>query len=373
MSGQNDILQFDENKANILTQEVYASDTERLSGVKTGWARSILMNKVLRQCSMVASAIGEVIKNRGGVAQDAVFADLVSAINTAFPTPVNSDWNATNGLAQILNKPIIPANTTIYVATTGNDTTGDGTSGSPFATLQGALNYFNDKTLLGAVTIQLADGTYASSTMCENTHKQSELITIKGNSSDKTKVVLVFNNVTGFFCQKNKVLILSNLTIQGNSNSAINGLTVAGRLYLENATIKQFGIGAVLYAGASADIKNCLCSQNVSTGVCISECSRLWSSNGSQYTSNGGHGIEVYTNSFASLTNSFFTNNTGWGIRVGAGGWCDAYGSCTITGNTGGAISVDGNSFCNAQTATLSGTLSPAANTIGNLQSYIYR
>lgn len=100
MSGQNDILQFDENKDNILTQEVYASDTERLNGVKTGWARSILLNKVLRQCSMVASAIGEVMKNRGQVAQDAVFADLVTAMSTALPNASEniSYDNASSGL-----------------------------------------------------------------------------------------------------------------------------------------------------------------------------------------------------------------------------------------------------------------------------------
>ena len=61
---------------------------------------------------------------------------------------------------------LINANTSYYVATSGSDTTGNGTSGSPWATLAHALS------IIGAyhqnpnvtVTIFLGDGTYSSTT-----------------------------------------------------------------------------------------------------------------------------------------------------------------------------------------------------------------
>jgi hypothetical protein len=56
----------------------------------------------------------------------------------------------------------LTAGITIYVATTGNDTTGNGTSGSPFATVQKAWGtLYNGYDLNGyQATIQLENGTY---------------------------------------------------------------------------------------------------------------------------------------------------------------------------------------------------------------------
>ncbi len=45
---------------------------------------------------------------------------------------------------------------TYYVATNGNDTTGDGSSGNPWATLQKAVN-----TMVAGDTTIVKDGTYA--------------------------------------------------------------------------------------------------------------------------------------------------------------------------------------------------------------------
>ncbi len=43
---------------------------------------------------------------------------------------------------------VISADTTFYVATTGSDTTGDGSSGSPWATLRKALSYLDEYRIL---------------------------------------------------------------------------------------------------------------------------------------------------------------------------------------------------------------------------------
>ena len=72
-----------------------------------------------------------------------------------------------------------------YVATTGNDTTGNGTSGSPWLTLTKALAVANTYTLApGAnLTIWLADGNYSSSGADFINHPQGAQITITGTNA----------------------------------------------------------------------------------------------------------------------------------------------------------------------------------------------
>ncbi len=61
----------------------------------------------------------------------------------------------------------LAANTTFNVATTGNDTTGDGSSGSPWATLQKAIDFVANSVDLNGFTVQInvGAGTYAGFTL----------------------------------------------------------------------------------------------------------------------------------------------------------------------------------------------------------------
>lgn len=66
----NEFLIFDENNVNTITQELYDIDPDRLNGVSRGRARSDLFNKTLRQCSIMANAIGAMIHDYGGNATE---------------------------------------------------------------------------------------------------------------------------------------------------------------------------------------------------------------------------------------------------------------------------------------------------------------
>ncbi len=85
---------------------------------------------------------------------------------------------------------------TIYVATTGNDVTGNGTVGSPFATLQRAWDYCQQKLDLQGyqLTIQLANGTYAAAaTNCVGLmlgQSPTQQVNITGNLSTPSNVIL---------------------------------------------------------------------------------------------------------------------------------------------------------------------------------------
>ena len=67
----NNIKIFDQNKANMLTDEAYNTSTQRLNGVQQGIASSQLQNKTLYQVSLVAYAIGQMMQANGLNASDA--------------------------------------------------------------------------------------------------------------------------------------------------------------------------------------------------------------------------------------------------------------------------------------------------------------
>lgn len=75
-------------------------------------------------------------------------------------------------------------NTTIYVSTSGSDTTGIGTSASPFATPNGALDWLKNKSINSdvAVTITIKDGHYTGLSVIAPSHKDGNKIFITGEN-----------------------------------------------------------------------------------------------------------------------------------------------------------------------------------------------
>lgn len=64
------ILLFDANKANMMADEQYNTNTQRLNGVQSGIASSQLQNKTLYQVSLVAYAIAQIMNQNGLDAND---------------------------------------------------------------------------------------------------------------------------------------------------------------------------------------------------------------------------------------------------------------------------------------------------------------
>ncbi|WP_428562077.1 MAG: hypothetical protein ACP59X_20460 [Solidesulfovibrio sp. DCME] len=84
----------------------------------------------------------------------------------------------------------ISTNTTICVATTGSDTTGDGSAGAPYASIAKALSSIAAKAIDDGVvvTIQCADGTYTINSTVLLGHPDLDKIQILGNISAETTV-----------------------------------------------------------------------------------------------------------------------------------------------------------------------------------------
>lgn len=100
----NNIKIFDQNKANMLTDEAYSSNAQRINGVQQGIASSQLQNKTLYQVSLVAYAIGQMMQANGLDANDA---DAVSTF-------------ANNMSQTIMQKVLDKANSAEAIAGTNN-------------------------------------------------------------------------------------------------------------------------------------------------------------------------------------------------------------------------------------------------------------
>ena len=93
--------------------------------------------------------------------------------------------------------------TAVYVAPNGNDSTGDGSMGAPFATIAHALQVAND-----GDSILLADGTYEETDL-----SVTRQVVIRGNASDRTAVKIDAKKAGRVFTLNNVGAVLANLTV----------------------------------------------------------------------------------------------------------------------------------------------------------------
>lgn len=188
--------------ANVESQAAYAADSTTTNGFAAGIAISQKLNKVWRQSSFMASGFANwMVSQSVSVPDDGNLSALASNIGTALSTLITSKIRRTS----------LIANTTFYIATTGNNTNA-GTVGSPWLTLQYAWDYIaNNIDMAGfTATIQLADGTYTSGLNAANI--PNGIIIINGNSGTPTNVI-VSTSATAF-------------TITGPSNPTIQNMKV---------------------------------------------------------------------------------------------------------------------------------------------------
>lgn len=160
----------------------------------------------------------------------------------------------------------LTANTTFYVATTGNDSNSGLLVGSPWLTLSHAAAFiqnsvdFNGKT----VTIQIADGTYNGTQVLfyGNCPGQVTPIQIRGNLVDTEHDAVILNLTTN-----NTVLTASagaSLNVQGVKLTSSGGLNACGAVALLGGTIRLDNVnyGACTQAHMLADVGGYIGSGN---------------------------------------------------------------------------------------------------------------
>jgi hypothetical protein len=209
------------------------------------------------------------------------------------------------------------AQTNYYVSTAGNDLTGNGTFGNPYATIQKAV----DISASGDI-VNIAAGTYPESVTV------SKSLTIQGADS--------------------ATVILDKGDANYNDNNGNNGFTVSAN----NVTIKLLKIRNYRHAVTNTvsvsnlTINQCTMLDNYSTafypgasfnGLTISNCIMRY--NGNRYNVNNGIGfrravfLQAGSSAFSNLvmTNNIVTNNGLVGLDLNL---ANSISGVTITGNT---------------------------------------
>jgi len=201
---------------------------------------------------------------------------------------------------------------TLNVATTGSDTTGDGTSQKPFASIKGAFVWLRNKTLNSnaRVTIQLADGTYNNQEYISNNHISND-IRIEGNSSTPANVVLNFaTGQTGLKTFKNSYLTLAGFTMNGFSKAEWKTGVQAqfsGTIVMSDMVLDGWGVGAQAFRNGFLSADDCT----------VNDCN---------------YGIHAISQSRIYFENGALTNNSSYGTLTERQGRIVTYGT-TYTSN----------------------------------------
>lgn len=181
-----------------------------------------------------------------------------------------SDWNADHTIVGADTIPILAtSNLTFNVTTTGNDTTGDGSSGNPFATVQHAATVAAgyDYQSLYFPTIQIGDGSYAQSGInLPPIPSAGNVPTVQGNLTDRTKVTLVVpasEGFTVFLVEPQAIWRIKNFSIDMSATDGIScymvgfyavGLINCGDVIFGNNTTfldaATYGVGSIFAFGA---------------------------------------------------------------------------------------------------------------------------
>lgn len=182
-----------------------------------------------------------------------------------------------------------------YVATTGNDTSGDGSSGNPWATIAKALSLI-PRTVDQNYVIHVADGTYAEGISIANRISLGEAqIQIIGNSGTPNNVVLsgsiTVPGTRGRSSETSTVFVagIVNVSIVGiKTASTATGIDVYVRLG-GNLTLQNFHGATATDSGINVEDKGLLnlidtITFDAATGTGVNV---LWNSTCAIYTSGG--------------------------------------------------------------------------------------
>ena len=253
---------------------------------------------------------------------------------------------------------VVPAQaaTDVYVATTGDDTTGDGTSGNPYATVQKGVDVVD---ISG--TVHVADGTYGANVTTGVCASITKSLTLLGESRDGTIIDGSIGGVgtsgsywaKGIHVSTASNVTVKNFTVSGfaGDGTSTGGYGVLFRDYAHDTS----GEGFVTYSNNKAEnvkvtssysavyglvneyltVKNCLIENNASDGVFIGRLSHHATIEGNTVNNSGDQGI-WFGNCFAGLGESDYgliKDNTVNGAREAGINLCDSDNS-TVSGNS---------------------------------------
>lgn len=281
--------------ANTLSNAAYGSLAARTTGFQSGIARSVELNKVWRQSSLITSMIGQFMADTGF---DAVDDGSITTLEANF-------INAIHAITQIK---VVAPNLQFYVSVAGSDSNDGTTQQTPWRNVQTAIaRVYSLYNFQGnAVTINVAPGTYAENVLITGAPIGCRAVTIVGDENNPGGVVISGSNAACFQITSTAVEI------------TIAGMTLTS-------------------AGGNAWGVNCVQSAVIIRNMLLSSCA-----NPQVESSTGGVVFTQGTIHFNGSNNWGFFAQTGGGIEIAAATVLDFqapnYAQQFLTGTLNGTI-----------------------------------
>jgi hypothetical protein len=212
----------------------------------------------------------------------------------------------------------LTANTTVYVnGSTGNDTTGDGTSGNPYATIQKAVN----------VLPHVAHGNY-SATLSITAGTYAEVV----NISNLPYTIFLYSagtvTISGLDLYCSAVVLSANIAVVNTNRTTIVTLSRNAHLYVNDKTLTVTNPNATAGAiGILADIGATLQTAVASGALSVSDCTYGIAANGTG---------QIYADSITGSGNT--TGLRAWGGKISYNSLAGGFATTAHSAARGGRI-----------------------------------
>lgn len=166
--------------------------------------------------------------------------------------------DANGNLQSNVVREVLGANRTYYVATTGSDSNSGLSAGSPFLTIQKAINTIYTLDLNSyTVTVQLADGTYTAG-MTFTKPIVGGTVQVVGNTTTPNNVVISTSTANAIYVESfpyNLKFSGMQLTTTGGSNNCLYALNTPSNITLSKVNFGAAG-GVHIYGFGNVAINN---------------------------------------------------------------------------------------------------------------------
>lgn len=194
------------------------------------------------------------------------------------------------------------ASKTLYVATTGNDTTGDGTSDSPYATIQKAIDTIPKNMNACEFTIQLSAGEYTEFSV---KHLQGGILNIKGGTDNTEAENYIVTTSCSLY--KSDTVRITGLTF----NNSLGIFRSVGNIYYCNFPTNSNVVGVIVDRGSNFSILRTNITGRT-YGAYASQTSTLsiWATTISSCATAISAGVSSGTSSVITMSSTTLTSNT---------------------------------------------------------------
>ena len=259
------------------------SETELLGATSTIDTLTSISNTkdvTLKMGLGAAAAAEDLMQLKEDISKGEIVIETLEPIDTKYPIPAAGE--TTKVFMGKVKKYIedtkpLDADMAVYVATTGSDDTGNGSSTKPYKTIQYAINTL-PKDLGGYVaTVNVADGIYNE--LVKIARYVNGVLSITGNTTDPTQVVISSSTQSLTVIDNTCRVILKGFKTSGNVNEGCcintqrNKEILVEICYIESLDNKQDGI---VWGGGAISVNKtgffncaaCIASQTNPSSTC---------------------------------------------------------------------------------------------------------